>query len=83
MICVFLKPKIEKNSTRMVGSNCESSKIELAYLVALYSGHHGQAQQSNNVKIARAMRRAKQMSNQNSTRFSALYTFCKSEPKAN
>lgn len=54
---------------------CVLSKYRIklyAYLVALYNGHHGQAQHNSKIRIANATRSAKQISNQNSTRFSAL-----------
>lgn len=54
-------------------NNRKNKKLDTTtYLVALYNGHHGHEQHNNNVKIARAIKMAKQMSNQNNTRFSAL-----------
>lgn len=48
-------------------------KFNLTYLVAPYSGHQEQIQQSSKVSTTSAISKAKNIKIQNSIRFSALY----------
>lgn len=62
-LCLFYRVSLAQKTTAFSTST---------YLVALYSGHHGHAQHSNSVRMAKAIKIAKAMSSQNKTRFSAL-----------
>lgn len=56
-------------------SNFNKKKSEITYREAAYKGHQEHMQHNSNVRIPRASNKAKNIKSQNSTLFSARYTF--------